>query len=86
MLILPDNPLFDFTLATIRPPGWKQVADKKGESVAFIVQPGSGIMRPATWSEMQDYLNSGEYDERLKEIGEPEGELEEKSEEIYALE
>lgn len=71
-LILPGDKLFDFTLATAKPPNWKQYADRQGESVAFVVEPGSGIMRPATWNEMQEYLQSGEYDERLEEIGESE--------------
>lgn len=67
MLILPGNPLFDLTLSTAAPPNWRDVAVKH-DTFAFVAEPGSGIMRPASPDDLQDYLEGGEYDERLDEI------------------
>lgn len=65
-LILPGHPLFDLTLATPRP-DWRGVA-AKDEQYAFVTEPGSGLMRPVTQADLEDYLYGGEYDERLEEI------------------
>ena len=70
MLILPGHPLFDLTLATPRP-DWQETASVD-EKYAFVAEPGSGLMRPVTQRELEDYLYGGEYDERLQEIGEHE--------------
>ena len=70
-LILPGDPLFDLTLAT-PPPDWGQVAAKDGNTYAFVAELGSGLMRPVTQSELVDYLEGGEYDDRMAEIGEVE--------------
>ena len=67
MLILPGNPLFDLTLATPRP-DWRDIAVRDGNTYAFVAEPGSGLMRPVTESELEDYLYGGEYDARLAEI------------------
>ena len=67
MLILPGNPLFDLTLATPRP-DWRDTAVRDGNTYAFVAEPGSGLMRPVTESELEDYLEGGEYDARLAEI------------------
>lgn len=72
MLILPGDPLFDFTLSTAKRPDWGQAAAADGDSYAFIAEPGSGLMRPATMGELREYLEGGEYDERLEELGEEE--------------
>ncbi len=64
-LILPGDPEFDFTLATMPPPG--TIA---GGDIAFIARAGSGILHPATQVEVREYLEGGEYDQRLAEIGE----------------
>jgi hypothetical protein len=61
-LILPGDPLFDFTLATAPPPGV--------ESAPFLVaDAASGILRPAGDQELRDYLEGGEYSERMRAIG-----------------
>lgn len=68
-LILPGDPEFDWTLATAPPPGTNLTAAEDGNSYAFIIRPDSGgIAEPCTMAELDDYLNSGEYDERLEEI------------------
>ena len=69
-LILPGDPLFDFTLGTTPPPNWREAANRDQNTYAFVAEPVSGIMRPATLAELEDYLNGGEYDDRLNEIGE----------------
>lgn len=63
-LILPGNPIFDETLATARPPGWKSYAASKGngEYVAFVADADSGLLRPANWREVQEYTYGGELD------------------------
>ena len=70
-LILPGNPLFDLTLAT-PPPSWGQVAARDGNTYAFVAELGSGLMRPVTQAELTAYLEGGEYDDRMAEIGETE--------------
>lgn len=68
-LILPGNPLFDLTLAS-PPPNWGEVAARDGNSVSFVADPVSGIFRAVTEAELDEYLEGGEYEERLIEIGE----------------
>ena len=67
-LILPGHPLFNLTLLTPRP-DWQGVA-AEDEEYAFVAEPGSGLMRPATQRELEDYLYGGEYDERLEDLEE----------------
>lgn len=61
-LILPGDPDYYHTLATMPPPG---VAS--GGETAFIFRAGSSVMVPATRQEVDDYLYGGEYDDRLVE-------------------
>ncbi|GAX37890.1 hypothetical protein [Nodularia sp. NIES-3585] len=75
VIILPGDPAFDWTLA-FPPPDWKQTAAKDPDGFAFVVEPGSGIARVATASDLEEYLYGGEYDERLDEIGETEEDCE----------
>lgn len=70
MLILPGNPLFDITLAVSRPPGWKETAKAGDDWFCMVADSATGIMRPATYKEMIDYVKGGEYEERLELIGE----------------
>lgn len=67
MLILPGNPLFDFTLGTIPPPGYEQ-----STTVAFVARTGSGILEPVGEEGFEEYVEGGEYDERMLEIEENE--------------
>lgn len=71
-LILPGHPLFDLTLATAIPPGWRQEAESCNAQVAFVAELGSGLLRPVSPDDLVDYLEGGEYDERCQEIGETE--------------
>ncbi|MDG2614707.1 hypothetical protein P7L53_00480 [Thermoleptolyngbya sichuanensis XZ-Cy5] len=67
-IILPGDPEFDWTLATAFPPDWRAVADRIGDYCTFVASPGSGLLRPATPGELEDYLWGGEYDERMMEL------------------
>ncbi|GAB4465525.1 MAG: hypothetical protein OHK0037_20370 [Elainellaceae cyanobacterium] len=71
-LILPGDPEFSLTLATALPPDWRAVADRMGEACCFVASAGSGVLRPATPEEMDDYLYGGEYDDRLSELDDDE--------------
>lgn len=83
-LILPGDPEFNSTLAT-PPPGWRDAAAKDGDTFAFVVEPGSGLARCVGSKGLEDYLNSGEYDERLLEIEDDELEEEEEEEGLLYL-
>lgn len=63
-LILPGDSEFDFTLGTVPPPA--------PPGAVFIARAGSGILEPASPEEIREYLNGGEYDERMEEIDEDE--------------
>lgn len=69
MLILPGHPLFNLTLATPRP-DYQDKAARDGNTYAFVAEPNSGLMRPVTSEELEEYLYGGEYEERLDEIDE----------------
>lgn len=67
MLLLPGSPEYNRLLA-VPPPN-------RGERF-YVVRPGgSGLMESVSDSELDEYLNSGEYDERLDEIGDNEIEI-----------
>lgn len=67
MIITPGHPLFDETLSTFLPPGWQEVASRGDDWHAFVAEE-SGILRAVTFREMIEYVEGGEYDERLKVI------------------
>lgn len=68
-LILPGNPIFQETLMN-PPPNWREVAACDGDCVNFVADPISGIFRAVTQTELEEYLEGGEYEETLIAIGE----------------
>ncbi|HEY9696749.1 MAG TPA: hypothetical protein V6D10_05770 [Trichocoleus sp.] len=72
MLILPGHPLFNATLGAALPPGWLDVANSSGGEFAFVARSGSGLLEPVFGAALDEYLEGGEYDERLGEIDEVE--------------
>lgn len=59
MLLLPGDPTF-YQWMALPPPDRHH---------AYVVRPGgSGLMESVTADQLDDYLLSGEYDERLEEI------------------
>lgn len=72
MILTPDNyPGFYADLATL-PPVWKLTSNGDKQANHFIVRPGQLVMEPVSPSEAYEFIHSGEYDERLVEIGEAE--------------
>ncbi|MCU0525163.1 MAG: hypothetical protein MUF72_10090 [Elainella sp. Prado103] len=70
-LILPGDPEFNLALAT-PPPNWQQEAARWGGEFAFIVRAESGLLEPCSFAELDEYLEGGEYDERLATIDDDE--------------
>lgn len=68
LLYLPGDPGFEETLLTPRP-DWHHVAAKDGDTYAFVVG-SNGLACPVTADELDEYLEGGEYDERLADIDE----------------
>lgn len=68
MLILPGDPDFDSTLA-LPPPNWRRFAESTPD-FAFVARAGSGLLEPVSMADLDEYLEGGEYDDRLEEIGE----------------
>ena len=66
LLYLPGDPGFDETLLTPRP-DWRQKANEDGDTYAFVVDE-SGMARPVNSWELQEYLEGGEYEQRLMQI------------------
>jgi hypothetical protein len=69
MIILPGTPEFDLTLGRNLPPNWGHVAAQNGGLCHFVARAGSGILEPVSESELEEYLEGGEYEERLDEMG-----------------
>lgn len=74
MLILPGDPEFDEILAT-PPPNWREVAANLSGEFAFAARAGSGILEPVSMRELDDYIEGGEYDDRLAELDDEDFEL-----------
>lgn len=69
-LIYPGNPEFEYILGSTLPLNWRQDAWRMLGDYCFVVDYSSGLMRTATQKETREYLEGGEYDERLNQIGE----------------
>lgn len=64
-LILPGNPLFDFTLATSLPPDAAEASRFSLTGVAYVADVESGVLRATDMDYgVWDYLIGGEYEER----------------------
>lgn len=61
MLVLPGDPLFLPTLATPPPTQGQPYCN-------FICRAGSDVLEVATQKDLDEYLEGGEYDERLSQI------------------
>ncbi len=62
MLILPGDPIFDWTLATMPPPGFQRGS-------ILVADSQTGILRPVSLPELREYIEGGEYAERMYSIG-----------------
>ncbi len=67
-IILPGHPFFEQYLYCTLPPNWRNFAYCNPD-FAFIASPGSnGLLKAVTDDELEEYLEGGEYDERLNEM------------------
>lgn len=67
-LILPGDPEFDETLGRTLPPDWQALAYQHPD-YAFVAKAGQGgILTAVPWAEAEEYLEGGEYEERLLEL------------------
>lgn len=67
-IILPGHPFFDDYLYHILPPGWRDFAYHNPE-FAFVGRTGSGLLEAVSQQELEEYIEGGEYDKRLEEMG-----------------
>ncbi|GAX43444.1 hypothetical protein NIES4075_44570 [Tolypothrix sp. NIES-4075] len=67
-IILPGHPFFDQYLYGTLPPGWRNYAFHNPD-FAFVARAGSGLLEAVSEDELDEYLEGGEYDDRLEEIG-----------------
>jgi len=70
LLILPGDPEFDEVLGQTLTPGWKDYAARNNE--VYFVADEAGLLRPVNARELDEYLEGGEYDQRLEQIGDTE--------------
>lgn len=66
--MLPGDPGFTQTLLTPRP-DWHHIAAQDGNTYAYVVGD-DGLARPVTSAQLEEYLEGGEYEERLMQINE----------------
>ena len=65
MIILPGDSEFDETLATTLPFDWQAIASQYGDDYGFVVDSESGLIRVENSRGIREYVEGGEYDERL---------------------
>jgi hypothetical protein len=68
-LILPGDPLFDETLGTSLTPGWEKTAAQHAGEFAFVADHETGLLRPCSFEELDEYIEGGEYEARLEALG-----------------
>lgn len=66
LIMLPGDLGFAETLLTPRP-DWQSKAEEDGDTYAYVVGE-DGLARPVTSWELEEYLEGGEYEERLLQI------------------
>jgi hypothetical protein len=76
-LIFPGDPEFDLWMYRQLPPDWRAYSDKLSQQCFFVASVDSGLLRPASRDELDDYLYGGEYDERMDIIGDEDEGLDE---------
>ena len=68
LLILPGDPEYSLTLGANLPPGWHQVRAQTNGSFALVARAGSGLLEAVPWNEVEEFLEGGEYDQRMAEM------------------
>lgn len=67
-IILPGSEEFDETLALALPTGWYEFACRHSGNYGFVVDSESGLVRVESLTGVREYVEGGEYDERLKQV------------------
>lgn len=65
MIILPSDSEFDETLCTTLPLNWQAIASQYSGDYGFVVDSESGLLRVENSRGIREYVEGGEYDERL---------------------
>lgn len=69
-LILPDDPEYSETLATVLPPDWQNERGRWNGDYGFVVDSQTGMLRVENSIGIREYVQGGEYDKRLDCIDE----------------
>lgn len=64
LIMTPDDPDFSAWLG-MPPPTWQSEIESRSGECVLLADAESGILRPASWQETDEYLYGGEYDERM---------------------
>lgn len=60
-IILPNNPLFNETLACPPPINTQKILIETGTKINFVMDSETGLLKEANLKELEDYLWGGEY-------------------------
>ncbi|MCT7971083.1 hypothetical protein [Laspinema olomoucense] len=63
LILTPDDPEFSQWLG-IPPPTWQAEIESRSGDCVLVADAASGLLRPASSRETDEYLYGGEYDER----------------------
>jgi hypothetical protein len=69
LILLPGDPGFSEILGMALPPGWRGERDRLNGDYAFVADHQTGILRTCSFDGLDDYIEGGEYEERLGAIG-----------------
>ena len=68
LIMTPESPFFYKILHGSLPPGWKSEVDSEFSRI-FVVDHATGILRPTTGAELDEYVCGGEYDDFNEDDG-----------------
>jgi hypothetical protein len=66
-IILPGDLEFDQTIANTLPPDWQLFA--RNDAIAHAIDVNTGLLKTVTEHGLREYLNGGEYDQRMRDLG-----------------
>lgn len=71
LLILPDHPEFFPTLQAA-PFFWQEIQRDKCETISYVLDSESGLLRPVQEKDLEEYILGGELDEVIQQQEEEE--------------
>jgi hypothetical protein len=72
LILLPGDPGFQEILGMALPPGWRGERDRLHGEYAFVADAQTGMLRTASEAELLEYIEGGEYEQRLEALGDEE--------------